>query len=178
MSLEEKYIRSEYLYKGKYSNVRIDTVKLPNEKITTREIIERPSAVCVVALTRENEILLVKQYRCPFKSVLLEVPAGKIDKNEEPEDAIKRELKEETGAVGMNYKSLGKLYMTPGFCDEIIYLYMCEIEKIEKTQPDEDEFLEIVKIPFETAISMVLRGEINDAKTSAIIMKAKLALEI
>lgn len=176
MNLEEKYISSEYLYKGKYSNVRIDTVKLPNEKITTREIIERPNAVCVVALTRENKILLVKQYRCPFKRVLLEVPAGKIDENEDAEAAIKRELKEETGAVGKNYKNLGKLYMTPGFCDEIIYLYMCEVEKVESTQPDEDEFLEVVKMPLDEAVSMVLKGEIVDAKTCAAIMKTHLIL--
>lgn len=176
MDLEEKFVKSEYAYNGKYSNVRIDKVKLPNGKIATREIIERPNAVCVVAITKKDEILLVKQYRCPFKSVLLELPAGKIDENEDPDTAVRRELKEETGAAGKNYRNMGRLYMTPGFCDEIIYMYLCEVEEIKKAQPDEDEFLEVIKMPLKEAVDMILNGKIVDAKTCASIMKAYLIL--
>lgn len=176
MDLDERFLSSEYVYKGKFSNVRIDTVNLPNGKNVTREIIERPDAVCVVALTKEDEILLVKQYRCPFRKVLLEVPAGKIDENEKPDDAVARELKEETGAIGKNYKNLGNLYMTPGFCDEIIHLYLCDVKEIKKSQPDEDEFLEVIKMPLHQAVQMILNGEIVDAKTCTAIMKAYLIL--
>lgn len=176
MDLEEKFVSSKTVYEGEFSRVRIDEVKLPNEKIATREIIERPNAVCVVALTKEGEILLVRQYRCPFKQVLLEVPAGKIDKGENPDAAVARELLEETGAVGQNYQSLGGLYMTPGFCDEIIYLYLCEVREFKAAQPDEDEFLQVEKVPLKQAVAMVLSGEIVDAKTCTAILKANLIL--
>lgn len=176
MNLDEKLVSSKPVYEGKYLNVKIDEFKLPNEKIVSREIVERPDAACVVALTENREVLMVRQFRAPYKQVMLEIPAGKLDEGEEPYAAMVRELREETGAIGKNYRSMGKLYMTPGYADEIIYMYLCDVAEIKEAQPDEDEFLELVKIPLNQAVEQVLSGEIVDAKTCVAILKAHLIL--
>ena len=175
MNLEEKQLNSNYLYKGKVINLRSDEALLPNGKTAIREIVEHNGGVCVAALTDDNEVLMVRQFRYPYSQVILEIPAGKRDsKDEEPLQCGIRELKEETGAVAKNMIFLGELYPTPGYCGEIIWLYAATGITFENSNPDEDEFLSVEKIPLEDVVQMIMNGEIKDAKTQAAVLKLKI----
>ena len=173
MYLEEKQISAEYKFKGKIINLRVDEALLPNGATATREVVEHNGGICVVPLTEKGEILMVEQYRYPYSEVVLEIPAGKRDGNEEPLEGGKRELKEETGATAENYTFLGELYPTPGYCGEIIYMYLATGLSYGETNPDEDEFLNIKRIPLEEAVEMIMNGEIKDAKTQTAILKTE-----
>lgn len=127
--------------------------------------------MCVAALTEDGCLLFVRQFRYPYQKVLLELPAGKLDPGEDPLEAGKRELREETGAEAARYESLGELYPSPGYCGEIIHLYAATGLTFGQMSPDEDEFLEVEKIPLEEAARMVLDNEIADAKTQAAVLK-------
>ena len=178
MNLEEKQLNAEYIYKGRIINLRKDTALLPNGNEAIREVIEHPGGVCVAALTDNNEILMVRQFRYPYGEVVLEIPAGKRDsKTEAPIDCGKRELKEETGAIAETIIPLGELYPTPGYCGEIIWLFGAKGLTFGETNPDEDEFLEVERIPLEKAVEMILSGEIKDAKTQAAVLKVKLLVD-
>ncbi len=176
MKLEEKTISSEVIYKGSIVKLNLDTAELPNGKTASREVVNHPGGVTVAALTKENELLFVRQYRYPFHEIVLELPAGKMEKNSTPLENIKRELLEETGAVGYNFISLGKQMVSPGFCDEVVHMYMCRIDHFEEQQPDDDEFLEIVRIPLDKAVEMVLNNIIVDGKTQTAVLKAAMLL--
>ena len=171
MELKETPLKTEYVYKGKIINLRVDDARLPNGKTAKREIVEHGGGVCVAALTDKNEILLVKQFRYPYGEIIHEIPAGKRDGNEEPLICGKRELKEETGATAEKYISLGELYPTPGYCGETIWMFAAFDLTFGEKDPDDDEFLEVDKIPFDKAVEMVLSGEIKDAKTQTAILK-------
>ena len=173
MNLEEKQLSFEYKFEGKIIKLRVDQALLPNGATATREVVEHNGGICVVPLTDKNEVLLVEQYRYPYSEVVLEIPAGERDGNEEPLEGGKRELKEETGATAQNYTFLGELYPTPGYCGEIIYMYLATGLSYGETDPDEDEFLNLKKIPLETAVEMIMNGEIKDAKTQAAIFKVE-----
>lgn len=123
MKLDEKTIEKKYIYKGRIINVRTDTAELPNGKQALREVVEHPGGVTVAALTDNDELMFVRQFRYPYSEVLLELPAGKLEYGEDPFEAGKRELREETGAVAEHYIDLGKFYPTPGYCGEIIHMY-------------------------------------------------------
>ena len=134
--------------------------------------------VCVVPITDDLQVLTVKQFRCPFKEITEEVPAGKKDsKNEDPLECGKRELLEETGATAEHYLFLGELYPTPGFCDEIIYMFAAWGLSFGETDPDDDEFLAVEKTPLDTLIDRVLKGEIKDSKTQTALLKTKMLLD-
>ena len=179
MNLEEKQLKAEYLYKGRIINVRRDEAELPNGMTALREVIEHPGGVCVAALTDENEVLMVSQYRYPYSEVIMEIPAGKRDsKDENPLECGIRELKEETGAVAEKFIFLGELYPTPGYCGEIIWLYAATGLNFGEQNPDEDEFLTVQKIPLEKAVDMIMSGEIKDAKTQTAVLKLKLLKDI
>ncbi|MDR1563996.1 MAG: NUDIX hydrolase [Oscillospiraceae bacterium] len=171
MNLEEKTVLEQYIYKGRIINLRVDEITLPNGAPAKREVVEHHGGVCVAPLTAEGELIFVRQFRYPYKEVLLELPAGKLEKGEEPLAAGLRELKEETGAEALNVTDLGKLYPSPGYCGEVIHMYLSEVAAIGKTNPDEDEFLETVTIPLEKAVQMVIDGEIRDAKTQVMVLK-------
>ena len=171
MNLTEKPIEQEYRYKGKIVNLRVDKALLPNGVQATREVVEHPGGVCVAALTDEEELLFVRQFRYPYQEVLLEIPAGKLTPGEDPLACGMRELKEETGASAAQYESLGRLYPSPGYCGEVIHMYMATGLSYGEMQPDEDEFLEVEKIPLEEAVRRILSGEITDAKTQAAVLK-------
>lgn len=168
--MEEKTITRKDIFKGKIIDLHVDEISLQNEKTSIREVVEHKGAACIAALTPENDLLFVKQYRYPFKEVLLELPAGKLD-GDEPLECAKRELLEETGAIGENFVSLGKIYPAPAFCSEVVYLYACTVREFRNPKPDDDEFLEMVKIPLPHAVKMVLNGQIDDAKTQTAILK-------
>ncbi|MBQ7038290.1 MAG: NUDIX hydrolase [Clostridia bacterium] len=172
MNLHEKTVSQDVRFRGHVINLRVDDILLPNGNPATREVVEHPGGVCVAALTDERELLFVRQFRYPYGEVLLELPAGKLDRGgEDPLEAGKRELREETGAVANRYRSLGKLYPSPGYCDEIIHLYLAEDLSFGESDPDEDEFLECERIPLDRAVEMVLQNEITDAKTQVAILK-------
>lgn len=175
MNLTEKQLEKEYLYKGKIINLRKDTALLPNGKTALREVVEHPGGVCVAALTDNDDVLFVRQYRYPYQQIILEIPAGKRDNpNEAPLECGKRELREETGAIAKKFISLGELYPTPGYCGEIIWLFAATGITFEDQNLDEDEFLTVEKIPLETAVEMILSGEIKDAKTQTAVLKLKI----
>lgn len=175
MNLEEKQLKAEYLYKGKIINLRRDEALLPNGNTAMREIIEHPGGVCVAALTDNDEVLMVRQFRYPYSEVVLEIPAGKRDsKDEEPLECGKRELREETGATAQKFIDLGQLYPTPGYCGEIIWLYAATGLTFGETDCDDDEFLTVERIPLEKCVEMILSGEIKDAKTQTAVLKLKL----
>ena len=171
MDFTEKTLLKDYKYKGRIINMRVDEILLPDGKNATREVVEHNGGVCVVPLTNENEIIMVRQYRYPYSEVLLEIPAGKRDGDEEPLICGKRELLEETGATAKEYKFLGELYPTPGYCGEIIYMYAAKGLEFGDKNPDEDEFLETERIPLSTLVDMILSGKIKDSKTQTAILK-------
>lgn len=172
MKLEEKTLNKNYIYNGKIINVRVDDALLPNGVTAKREVVEHPGGVCVAAVTDNDEILMVKQFRYPYGEAILEIPAGKRDsKDEIPLECGKRELREETGATADEFLSLGELYPTPGYCGEIIWLFAAKGLHFGETDPDDDEFVEIEKVPFKKAVEMILNGEIKDAKTQTAILK-------
>ena len=175
MNLTEKQLTKEYIFKGKIINLRRDTALLPNNTETIREVVEHNGGVCVAALTDDNEVLFVKQFRYPYMEEILEIPAGKRDSlNEDPLECGKRELKEETGAAAKRFIPLGELYPTPGYCGEIIWMFAATDLDFGDQDPDDDEFLEVKKIPLTKAVEMILNGEIKDAKTQTAILKLKL----
>ncbi len=165
LNLEEKLINSEYIYKGKILNLRKDSILLPNGKTSTREIIEHNGAAAILAINNNNEVLLVKQYRCPFKEILTEIPAGKLEKGENPKLAALRELEEETGYKANSIKLLLECYPSPGAFCEKLYIYLAT--NLEQTEQhlDSDEFLNVFKVPLSMLKEQILKGEIKDAKT-------------
>ena len=170
MNMTEITLHSECKYDGKIVRLRVDRVKLPNGRETAREVVEHPGGVCVAALTSKDELLFVRQFRYPYKELLLELPAGKLERGEDPDEAVKRELMEETGAEGGKFHFLGKQYPSPGYCGEILWLYATRVESIGRARPDEDEFLEAERIPLSDAVDMVLRGELPDGKTQTAVL--------
>lgn len=172
MNLREETLSQDIRYQGRIINLRLDEALLPNGNRAYREVVEHPGGVCVAALTAERELLFVRQFRYPYGEILLELPAGKLDRTgEDPLEGGKRELREETGATAARYRSLGTLYPTPGYCNEIIYLYLAEDLTFADSCPDEDEFLECERIPLDKAVEMVLANEITDAKTQIAVLK-------
>lgn len=172
----EKTINSREIFDGNVIRVTHDEVELENGKKAMREVVNHPGGVCVAALTENDELLFVRQFRYPYKEILLELPAGKLEKGQSPLENGKRELLEETGAVGREYMTLGKLYPSPGYCGEIIHMYFCKVDHYENQCPDEDEFLDFMKIPLTRAVEMVLNGELPDAKTQAAVLKTAMLL--
>lgn len=177
MKLEEKTVKKNYVYNGRIINVRRDDAELPNGKPCIREVIEHSGGVCIAALTENDELLFVRQFRYPYMEVILELPAGKLEKGEDPFDSGKRELEEEAGCVAEEYRDMGKLYPSPGYCGEIIHLYAAKKLTFTHQHLDEDEFLNVEKIPLDKAVEMVLNNEIRDSKTQTLVLKVKMLRE-
>lgn len=171
MELTEKPLKQEYIFKGKIVNLRVDEALLPNGKTARREVVEHNGGVMIAPLDSEDNLYFVKQFRYPYAEIVTELPAGKLEKGEDPFEAGVRELKEETGAVAEKIVSLGKLYPSPGYCGEIIHLYLATGLSFGRQNPDEDEFLEVFKIPLEKAVQMVMNGELPDSKTQTAVLK-------
>ena len=176
MEMIEKTISRQPIYDGRIIRVHVDQVELPGGGSSTREVVNHPGGVGILALDRDNSVLTVTQYRYPYQQTLLEIPAGKLERGEDPYHAALRELQEETGASTDKLTSLGDVYPSPGFCDEIIRLYLARNLTWGEMHPDEDEFLDVQRIPFHVLVDRVLSGEITDAKTCIAVLKAKLLL--
>lgn len=170
----EKTLSEEYFYKGAIINLRRDRVELENGAQANREIVEHPGGVCVVALTDQNEVLFVNQFRYPYHKMVREIPAGKLSRGEDPFECGKRELQEETGATAGRYTFLGDFYPSPGYCEEIIRIYLAEELTFGSQNLDEDEFLDVERMPLEQAVQLVLENKIEDGKTQAGLLKAYL----
>ncbi|MFA6430864.1 MAG: NUDIX hydrolase [Candidatus Margulisiibacteriota bacterium] len=170
--LKEIKKSSKKLFDGRLIKVKIDTVKLPNGKESTREVIEHPGAVAVIALTDENEMILVRQFRYPTGEVLLELPAGVPNKGEALEKAARRELEEETGYYAKKVKKILSGYSTPGYSNEIINYFIAEELTLHKQNMDEDEFVEVDIIDLEALLDLAYAGKITDNKTIIGIMMA------
>lgn len=172
MKLEEKTLARNDIYNGKVIKVHVDDVELENGAPAIREVVEHPGGVCAAALTERNEVLFVKQYRYPFHEVCLELPAGKLEPGEDPFEAVQRELREETGCTGTDWAYSGSIYPTSGYSNETIRLWTCRVaDETGSLDLDDDEFIEVERIPLDKAAEMVLNNEIPDAKTQILILK-------
>lgn len=171
MNFDEKTLKVNEIYNGKIINVHVDDIELPNGEKAIREVVEHSGGVCVAALTDEKELFFVRQYRYPYKKVLLELPAGKLERGEDPLKAGMRELEEECGVVADKVINMGTVYPTVAYCSEIIYLFLATGLKSTHQHLDEDEFLAVEKIRVEDAVRMVMDGEISDSKTAVLVLK-------
>lgn len=165
MDLTEKEISSKILFRGKILNLRYDIVRLPNGQEASREIVEHMGGVGIVAVTGEGKLLMVRQYRRPYDEVILEIPAGKLNEGEDPEECGRRELLEETGCTAKNFDYLGSFYATPGFSNETIYLYLATGLARGEMHLDADEFLNLEEYSLQEVENMIDSGEIHDGKT-------------
>ncbi|WP_416149633.1 NUDIX hydrolase [Salipaludibacillus sp. HK11] len=163
--LIEKTISTKSIFKGKIIDLEVQDVVLPDGQESKREIIHHPGAVAVVAFTDEGKLILVKQYRKALEKVIAEIPAGKLEVGEDPLECARRELEEETGVKAEELSKLHSFYTSPGFANEIVYVYLAEGLKVGTLNMDEDEFVERIDVTLEEAKQMIATEEIHDAKT-------------
>ena len=168
--MKETTLKSDVVFKGKILKVKVDRVRLSNGKESTREVVEHPGAVVVIPIV-EGKVIMVEQYRYPIGRILLELPAGKLDPGETPEECARRELEEETGYKAKKMTYLGKIYTSPGFSSEIIHIFLAEDMEKGENRTNEDELLNIVEKNFEDVVKECLSGKIEDAKTIVAILK-------
>ena len=177
--LKETPVSREEIFKGHIVHLVRDDITLPSGAPAKREVCLHNGAVCVVPVTDASEIIMERQFRYPFDEVIWEIPAGKLDsKNEDVLEAAKRELREETGYTAEKYTFLGNLYPSPAILSEKIAMYLATGLHKGEQELDEDEFLDVVKVPFAEVVEMIMRGEIPDAKTHTAVLKAKFLLGI
>lgn len=168
----EETIATQPIFDGRIIQVRVDTVRLENGEETKREVVHHSGGVSVLALTEDEQVYMVRQFRYPYQKMLLEIPAGKLNEGEDPLTCGKRELQEETGMIAEQYEDLGKVYPTVAYDDEIIHCYLATGLRPGAQQLDEDEFLDVEKISLRTLYEMVLNNEICDSKTQIMVLKA------
>ena len=176
----EKKIRTESEVKAHIFDLQIDKVELPDGKEAYRDVIRHPGASCVVPLTDDGQVICVRQFRYPFLSETLEIPAGKLDKTdgETPLSCAERELKEETGAVAGRIEFLGEYWSSPAILDERIFMFLARDLTFGSMSPDEDEFIDSVKIPLKDLVEMIMEGKIPDGKTQTAVLKTLYKLGI
>ena len=173
MDFTEKTVSTKEIFNGRIVKLNVDTVTLPNGKEATRELISHPGGVGVIAVDDNKNVFLVTQFRKPFDKNVTEIPAGKLEYGEDPLEAAKRELEEEIGYRPGKIKSIGAYYSSPGFCNEIIHLYLAtELANVGQ-HPDEDEFLSISTKPLDELYDEVISGQVMDGKTATAILIAK-----
>ncbi|BAU29129.1 ADP-ribose pyrophosphatase [Aneurinibacillus soli] len=172
--MNEKTISSQTIYEGKVITLKVDQVELPNGKTASREIVTHPGAVAVMAITDDNRLVVVRQFRKPLGRTIVEIPAGKLEPGEEPVVCAHRELEEETGYTTRTMQHVASCYTSPGFADEIIHLYRTDGLIAGEAKPDEDEFVELMHITVEEAQQLIESGEICDAKTIMAVYAWKL----
>ncbi|ANR68177.1 MULTISPECIES: NUDIX hydrolase [Staphylococcus] len=165
MNLFEKTLHKESIYKGAIIDLEVHDIELPDGQTSKRELVYHNGAVAVCAINPDNQVILVRQYRKPAEKTLLEIPAGKLEINEERESAAKRELEEETGYIAENLELITEMYGSPGFSNEKISIYLAKDLKIGEMNLDDDEFIEIETYNIEEITIMLQNKEIEDAKT-------------
>jgi ADP-ribose pyrophosphatase len=162
---EEKLLSSNRIYSGKVLKLDLDTVALPNGSTTELEILRHPGASAVVPLKEDGSVVLIRQLRHAAGGFIYEIPAGKLDPQEDPKDCAARELEEEVGYRAGSLELLTSIWTAPGFTDEVIHIYLGTYLEVGKQNLDQDEILEIVEWPLEEAMAKILDGTIRDAKT-------------
>ena len=171
MNIKEKTVESNLVYDCPVFKVYEDVSLLPNGREASRNWVKHNGGSGVLPITKDGDVILVEQYRYGVRGVTLEIPAGKLEAGEDPAECALRELREEVGGKTNELISLGCLAATPAYDSEIIYIFMAECDELVEQCPDEDEFLNIHRVPFDTAVEMVMDGTITDSKTQIAILK-------
>jgi len=175
----EKTISSRMIYKGRILNLRLDTVRLSSGRVTEREIIEHRGSVAIVPIDDEGQVVLVRQYRKPVEDTFLEIPAGTLDSGEDHLAAAERELAEETGYRSDSLIRLGGYYSAAGFCNEYLNLYLARhLVPVQSHGPEADEIIQVIKVPFGSALEMVKEGTIRDGKSIIGLLLARDYLQV
>ena len=169
---QERTLHTERIYQGRLVGLRVDTVELPSGRKTKREIVEHGGVAAIVAIDSENNVLLVRQYRKPVERVLLEIPAGGMEPGEDALVCARRELEEETGFSAERWEELGFFYTSPGFCTEQMHLYLATELRPAKNAADDDENIELVRVPLTSVPELIASGEVCDAKSIAGLLMA------
>ena len=163
----EETLSSRLIYDGRAVKLRVDTVQMSNGRQTTREIVEHSDCIAVVVLDGNNDVLLVKQFRKPAEKELLEIPAGGIDPGEDPEEAVRRELREEIGHMPRKIRKLGGFYSAPGYCTEYLHLYLATDLVPSQLIAEDTEEIKVVRVPLKEITGLIASGSICDAKSIA-----------
>ena len=172
MELGEKTLNSELIFDGRLLKLCRDDVETASGGRSVREYVHHPGGAAVVALDGDGNVYLERQFRYPYRKVVTEIPAGKLEEGEDPFDAIRRELKEEIGATAGRWDALGHIMPSVGYTDEMLYLYLARDLTFGETHWDKDEYLEPFKLPFAEALARAADGRINDGKTVAALFRA------
>lgn len=170
MDMYEKQLSRKDIYFGRIINVHVDDVQVPGGRVAVREVVEHPGGVCIAPLDAENNLYFVEQYRYAMGEKILELPAGKLEHNEPPDPAAVRELQEETGFTAEHIEKVSVTYPSVGCSTERLHLYIATGLHAGEQQPDEDEYLNLYRIPLAKAVDMVMSGEINDSKTMTLVL--------
>lgn len=173
MELTEKTLESETRFQGRLLRLEVDQVELPNGHRSVREVARHPGGVCVLPLFDDGTVSLVRQFRYPYKEVVAELPAGKLEPGEDPDLAVRRELSEETGYEAGQWVPMGVFYPSPGFTDEVLHLYFARDLTEGDAHPDDDEFLDTQRVPFHRLVDLVMSGQVRDGKTIALTLKVQ-----
>lgn len=174
----EPTIATRSVFQGRIIDVRVDTIRLPNGRETTREIVDHAPSICVVPVDEDGNVLLVRQYRKPTESFLLEVPAGGIEEGEEPEESTRRELQEEIGHTAAELRELTAFWLAPGWASEYMYAYLATGLTPAVLDSDEDEFIDVVPVPLSEILDRIADGSIQDAKSVASLLLAMRVLGV
>ena len=178
MDYTEKLVKHINGYHGLITETNLDCVLLTNGQQVYREVVEHPGGVAVIPVDENGDVYCVRQFRYPFSEHLLEVPAGKLEPEEDPLECAIRELSEETGLTADEFINLGSIYPSPGFCREILHIYLATGLHSGQSHPDSDEFLDVEKLNIDRLYEMIMRNEIADAKTIIAVLKARETLRL
>lgn len=178
MTFEEKTLSSEMIYQGAILNLRRDQVQVVGGGTSHREIVEHNGGVAMIAVKEDGKVILVRQFRKPVEKIMLEIPAGKIEKGEDPLETAVRELKEETGYTADQVQYLTKFYPSVGYSQEVLYIYLCTGLTAGETAFDPHEALDILEMDLDQLFKMTVNGEIEDGKTAMAIMQAWARLKL
>ena len=170
VSNTEPTVESKIIYQGKILNLRVDTIQLPNKRLATREIVEHAHSVCIVPLDDEGNVVMVRQYRKPAETALLEVPAGGVEEGEVSEEAVQRELQEEIGYTAGKLQHLSSFWLAPGWCTEYMHAYLATDLSLSRLNPDYDENISVERVPLTQTPELITKGAIQDAKSIAALL--------
>lgn len=161
----EKTIATKQIFTGRIIDLQVDEVELPDGNLSTRELVKHPGAVAIIAVTKEKKLVLVRQYRKALDKTIVEIPAGKLEQGEDPKCCAERELEEETGYKSNGLQFVVSFYTSPGFADELVYIFFTNELETGQVNTDEDEFVEKLELSIEEALGLIETKEIHDAKT-------------